>query len=81
MRLDRDFVSGSGSLRLSLQACVVPALRTEREGRGTQFIASASESESLGHPPSRLPLDKNEGVVKDKDILSSAGHRFFRQRG
>ncbi len=25
----------------------------------------------------RLPLDKNEGGVKDKDVLSSAGHRFF----
>jgi len=23
------------------------------------------------------PLDKNEGAVKDKDILSGAEHRFF----
>jgi len=30
-----------------------------------------------GSPRVRLPLDKNEGAVKDKDILSSAGHRFF----
>ncbi|MFZ0436883.1 MAG: hypothetical protein WAL76_02095, partial [Candidatus Sulfotelmatobacter sp.] len=28
-----------------------------------------------------LPLDKNEGAVKDKDILSSAGHRFFSPEG
>jgi hypothetical protein len=28
-------------------------------------------------PQLRLPLDKNEGAVKDKDIPSSAGHRFF----
>jgi hypothetical protein len=24
-----------------------------------------------------VPLDKNEGGVKGKDILSSVGHRFF----
>ncbi len=28
----------------------------------------------------RLPLDKSEGVVKDKDLLCSAEHRVFRQR-
>ncbi len=25
----------------------------------------------------RLPLDKNEGAVKDKRMPRSAGHRFF----
>jgi hypothetical protein len=28
-----------------------------------------------------VPLDKNEGAVKDKNILSSAGHRFFAREG
>jgi hypothetical protein len=49
--LDRDFVSGSGGIKPLLRASVVPALRTEREGRGTPFIASASEFKNLGHPP------------------------------
>jgi len=26
-------------------------------------------------------LDKSEGVVKDEDLLCSAEHRVFRQRG
>jgi RNA polymerase sigma-70 factor, ECF subfamily len=29
----------------------------------------------------RVALDKSEGAVKDKSILSSAEHRFFCQRG
>ena len=29
-----------------------PALRKEREGRGTHFLNDASEIKSLGHPPS-----------------------------
>ena len=29
----------------------------------------------------RGALDKSEGVVKDKDLLCSAEHRVFRQRG
>jgi hypothetical protein len=45
-----DVVSGSDSIRPSLQASVVPALRTEREGRRTPFIANASGFKSLGHP-------------------------------
>jgi len=28
----------------------------------------------------RLPLDKSEGVVKDKDLLCSAEHRVFARR-
>jgi hypothetical protein len=47
-------VLGSGNTRPSLQASVVPALRTEREGRGTLFLACASEFKSLGHPPIKL---------------------------
>jgi len=37
---------GSGRVRPLLQAFVVPALRTEREGRGTQFIAAAASSKA-----------------------------------
>jgi hypothetical protein len=36
---------------------------------------------TFASPRLRLPLDKNEGAVKDKDILSSAGHRFFSPEG
>jgi hypothetical protein len=32
-------------------ALVVPALRQEREGRGTLCVGVASEIKSLGHPP------------------------------
>jgi hypothetical protein len=32
-------------------AFAVPALRKEREGRGTHCVADASEIKSLGHPP------------------------------
>jgi hypothetical protein len=39
-------------MRPLLQASAVPALRTEREGRGTPFIADASEFKRLGQPPS-----------------------------
>jgi hypothetical protein len=28
-----------------------------------------------------VPLDKNEGAVKDKNILAAPQHRFFCQRG
>jgi hypothetical protein len=31
-----------------------PALRKEREGRGTHFVADASEIKSLGHPPRKI---------------------------
>ncbi len=44
-------VFGIRKHRPSLRASVVPALRTEREGRGTPFTANASELKSLGHPP------------------------------
>jgi hypothetical protein len=33
---------------------VVPALRQEREGRGTRCVADGSEIKSLGHPPAAV---------------------------
>ena len=33
-----------------------PALRKEREGRGTPCVAVASEIKSLGHPPTSIPV-------------------------
>jgi hypothetical protein len=35
---------------------VVPALRKEREGRGTHIAGDANEIRSLGHPPNPLPV-------------------------
>ncbi len=32
---------------------------------------------SMYHHEEGCPIDKNEGAVKDKDILSGAEHRFF----
>ena len=32
------------------------------------------------HNSRRVPLDKSEGVVKDKDLLCSAEHRVFARR-
>ena len=49
--MDGDFVSGSGGVAVQRSAFVVPALRKEREGRGTHFVGDISEIKNLGHPP------------------------------
>jgi putative transposase len=49
--LGKDFVSGSGGVASHLSAFVVPALRKEREGRGTLSVSVLAKSKSLGHPP------------------------------
>jgi hypothetical protein len=43
---------------------VVPALRKEREGRGTHFAGDANEIKSLGHPP-----EKDLKAAQAKDLL------------
>jgi hypothetical protein len=42
-----------------------PALRREREGRGTHCVADASEIKSLGHPAS-MEMEHTE-IAKDDD--------------
>jgi len=49
--LGKDFVSGSGGVASHLSAFAVPALRKEREGRGTLSVSVLAKSKSLGHPP------------------------------
>jgi hypothetical protein len=51
-----EFVSRSDGVASLVRAFVVPALRKEREERGTQFIGDVGEVKSLGHPPFRCRL-------------------------
>jgi hypothetical protein len=41
-----------------VQAFPTPALRKEREGRGTHFAGDANEIKSLGHPADSSKLTK-----------------------
>jgi len=41
----------SDGINRHAQAFPCPALRKEREGRGTHSVGDASEIKSLGHPP------------------------------
>ena len=62
--MDEDFVSGSGGVASQLQALVVPALRKEREGRGTRCVGDANEIKRLGHPPYL-----GRGDLRNKDYV------------
>ena len=52
--MDEDFVPDSSGVAAPLQAFVVPALRKEREGRGTHFVGDASRSRAWATRPQEL---------------------------
>jgi len=54
--MGEDFVPRSGGVASLLSGFVVPALRKEREGRGTPMVVDSSKIGSPGHPPSEFPL-------------------------
>ena len=77
--MDGDFVSGSGGVAVQRSAFVVPALRKEREGRGTHFVGDISEVKNLGHPSHfhRLAkLVKREKVADSTQVMLSIGDIF-----
>ena len=45
------------------------------------FARGGCEQRRIYSGYSRVPLDKSEGAVKDKDILGSVEHRLLCQRG
>ena len=49
--MEEDFVPEPSGVASLLQMIALPALRTEREGRGTQFDCHVGEIKNLGHPP------------------------------
>jgi hypothetical protein len=55
-------------IEITAQAFPTPALRQEREGRGTHFVADANEIKSLGHPPT-MPCDPFDPFCPERPTL------------